>query len=261
VKILFDNVLKNATLTSTNGSVNYPPENLVHNFLRKIYRSNATEYDTITITLDDYKYINSFFVGYTDTVKIVLRLYQGATLLKTETLENVATTERITTDGSRRETTSGAIRIVSETFDYASVHWDTDYYVSSIQLDVYGGANIYVGGVGAGQAWTSRGPMSPWDEPFIDSTQVVTSPYGQTIRNEALPLNAYMWTFRDLTREQTNELQDIYRSKKLGALVWVDAFEENHDFKKPFYAFIADPFQIRKNGRRYDVLISLQEAG
>lgn len=261
MKILFKNVLKNATITSSEGSVNYPPENLVHNFLRKIYRSNAVEYDTVTITLDEYQYINSFFVGYTDSVKIVIRLYHGATLLKTETLEEPEGLDRITLAGDERETTSGAIRTVSTFFGYNAVHWSTDYYISSIQLDIYGGENIYVGGVGAGQSWGEKNPMSPWEETFTDATQVVSSPFGQTLHNEALPLNNYLWTFRDLTREQANQLQNIYREIKVGAPVWVDAFEDNHDFKKPFYGIIAEPMDVRKNGRRYNILISLREAG
>ena len=261
MKILFENVLKDSTVSSVDGSANYPATNLLSRFLRKIYRSTAANFDTITITLDEYKYISSFFIGYTDSVKIVLRLYNGATLLNTHTFEETDTDERITVSGETRETTSGAVRVVSENLSYTAAHFDSSYYVSHIELDVYGGTNIFIGGVGAGQAWEAAGPVATWDEPFIDSSVVTISPFGQVLQNEGRALSTYLWTFRELTRDQANALQDIYRSVKIGAMVWVDAFEDNHDFKKPFYATLAEPIETRKNGRRYDVLISLQEAG
>ena len=49
MKILFDNILEDSTLSATNESLNYPVANLGHPFLEKRFQSTTT---TSTITAD-----------------------------------------------------------------------------------------------------------------------------------------------------------------------------------------------------------------
>lgn len=261
MKILFDNVLIDATITADNASANYPVSNLVHPFLHKRYQKVNTTYDTITITLSAATTMNCFFVSYSNANKIVVRFYNASsTLLRTETFSGV-NNERYTTGGDLRVLTDGDIRIAQEAYgeDSDAVHFDS-IDVKTIEIDVYGDSSAYVGGIAAGEAEDFGDPMSPWEEPYIDNSIVADSLYGQTLQQQIEPLRAYTWMIRDLTRSETNDIRDIYYQYGYGARLWIDPFEDDHDFMRPFYGRLNAAPRITKNGRRYDVELQFREA-
>jgi len=261
MKILFDNVLINGTYSADNASANYPADNLVHAFLHKRYQHLAKVYDTVEITLPSTERINCFFLGYSNVGKIIVRFYDASSsLLLTKTLygeQNV----RYTTEGDRRETTGGDIRVTQDAFGDNSdaVHF-SDIYVKKIEIDVYGGAGGYLGGVAAGVSEDFGVPVSPWTEPYIDNSIVTSSLYGQTLQQQIDPLRSYTWMLRDLTRSEINYIREIYYKYGYGARIWIDPFESDHDFMKPFYGRLNAPPMITKNGRRYDIEWEFREA-
>jgi hypothetical protein len=236
MKILFDNVLLAATLAAGSASANYPVENLVHRFLKKRYQHTAAVFDTVTITLDSSTDINYFFAGYSNASQIVVRLYSSApALLKTDTITSIGD-------------------------DTKSIKYDQTYSVKTIEIDVYGGVGGYLGGVGAGVIEDFKNPLSPWEEPYQDNTKINSSDEGQTTRNKRRPLKLYSWVFKDLTRSECNEKREIYLNNSIGAIVWLDPFEDGGDFMQPLYAIIENPPLDTKNGRRYDQQWSFREA-
>jgi hypothetical protein len=60
MRILFDNVLDVATLTSLNAEDAYPVRNLISPFLRQIYQASGAT-DTITIALTEDVDIDAIF--------------------------------------------------------------------------------------------------------------------------------------------------------------------------------------------------------
>ena len=262
MKILFDNVLIDAAISTGDASANYPISNIVHAFLRKRYQSVGTDYDTIYITLASVTAINCFFVSYSNTTQIVVRFYNASsTLLRTDILYGAANNKRYTTDGNLRVLTDGDIRITQEASDEDSdaTHFDS-IDVKKIEIDVYGASGTYIGGIAAGEAEDFGDPMSPWEEPYIDNSIVTASPYGQTLQQQIDPLRSYSWMIRDLTRDETNEIRDIYYMYGYGARIWIDPFEDDHEFMLPFYSRLDAPPRIVKNGRRYDIEWQFREA-
>ena len=67
MKLLTDNKLRDATVSSSGASANYPARNLIDDFLRLRYQSNATS-DSVTFAFDSAVDIDSFFVGYVGNV-------------------------------------------------------------------------------------------------------------------------------------------------------------------------------------------------
>lgn len=236
MKILFNNVLLDATLSANNASPNYPVDNLIHRFLKKRYQHTAASFDTVTVTLDTSTDIDYFFAGYSNAPQIVVRLYDSTpTLLKTDTITNIG-------EGSK------------------SINYGQTYSVKTIEIDVYGGSGGYLGGIGAGEVEEFKDPLSPWEEPYQDNTKINSSDEGQTTRNKRRPLKLYSWSFRELTRIEANEKKDLYEDYSIGAIVWVDPFEDGGDYMQPIYAIIENPPLESKNGRRYDQQWSFREA-
>lgn len=236
MKILFNNEILEATLSANNASANYPVDNLVSRFLKKRYQHTAASFDTVTVTFDSSVDVNYFFLGYTNSTQIVVRLYSSApALLKTDTLTDIG-------EGT------------------TAVKYDQTYSVKTIEIDIYGGSGSYLGGVGAGVVENFRDPTSPWEEPFQDNTKVNSSDEGQTTRNKRRPLRVHTWLFRELTRDQANEKKDLYVDYGIGAIIWIDPFEDGGDYMEPLYAIIQDPPRETKNGRRYDQQWSFKEA-
>lgn len=235
MKILFDNVLLDATLSADAASANYPVENLIHQFLYKRYQHLDPSYDTVTITLDAETDINYFFAGYSNAPQVVVRIYSGAAaLLSTDTLTSIGT-------GTKR------------------IKYSQTYAVKTIEIDVYGGVGGYLGGVGAGVIEDFPDPLGDWSEPFEDNTTVTDSATGQSLRNRILPLKRYTWIFKDVERSVANDYKLLYNNYGIGAIIWIDPFEDVDDFLTPLYAKILAPPGTTKNGRRYDQEWSFRE--
>lgn len=236
MRILFENVLLDASLSAGSASDNYPVTNLIDRFLKKRYQHTAAVYDTVTITLSTSTDIDYFFAGYSNSSQIVVRLYNAAAaLLSTDTITSIGA-------GTK------------------SIDYGQTYSVKSIQIDVYGASGTYLGGVAAGVAETFVDPVASWSEPWEDNTSVSGSPVGQSLRNKRDALRLYTWNFRELTRAVANSYRLLYYTYGLGAIVWIDAFESAEDFIEPMYSILNSAPTAVKNGRRYDMEWSFKEA-
>ena len=236
MKILFDNLVIGSTLTSTNASNNYPPANLQDTSLIRRLQSSL-DWDSVTIQLDETGSISDVFWGYTSAAQIVLRFYDyEGVLLYTHTITNP-------------DSWIGheAFPVVSGV-DYVELYFDGD-------LDVY------LGGLGLGVAVTMPDPLASWRETPEDNSVVSESPHGQTNQDYIRPLRQLPFEFPAvMTREQTDTIEELVNGVGKGFPLWVDPFEDNHDFMKPIYAKITEAVPVTKDGRTYGFALSLKEA-
>jgi hypothetical protein len=237
MKILFENELLDYTsIVSLYASENYPVTNLLDQFLEKRYQYLTGAVDEITVVLPAEVDINSVFFSYTNATRIDFSLLD---------------------DGDVELASHSFTSITNRCHAY---HWTSTYGIKKIVVDVYPSTGAYLGGIAAGEVYSAKNPISPWNEPLVDNSVESSSPRGQGLQNYVEPLREYTWTFRDLTREQLNALREKYKAVGIGGKVWIDPFEGDPDFMEPFYAKISNVIETQKNGRRYDVTMTFSES-
>lgn len=262
MRILADNALDRATITATNESVNYPPENLVHDFLQARMQFVSGTDNTITITFDDPETVNCLFFAYHNLGYMNIKVYAEAVLLEetqvgvggliyTEDLEDTITFM----DGSDEYFIDG-IQVQSEAVYFASTYQN----VTSIVLEVFGPENSYIGGLGVGQYYQAPNPLSDHTEGHADNSVSTRSPYGQSAQTKIPPFDTGAYTFRGYIRSLWSAMRDLYMSLGAGAHVWVDFNEGNHDFKLPKYCTWDFLSESSKFGNYYQWEVRFTEA-
>jgi len=235
MKILFDNLVKTATLTTTYPNLNYPVTNLAHTFLRRRYQM-ASSPTTITVTLAAASSVNCFFYGYHNLTAITVRLYNaGDALLKTVT-------------------------IASPESGVGAEHFDTIALVTYAEIDISAAATGYLGGVGLGLTSELPRPIADFKEELVDNSIVSMSPEGQTQQIYVEPLGSDIYTIRDVTRDERAAIIALFLAVGIGAPLWIDAFYGNHSYKAPYYGHFVQTLNTKKNGRRFDFGIELRES-
>lgn len=236
MKILFDNLLDDATITSVNASPNYAVENLQDQFVEVRYQS-ALSSDTITITLNEISSINCIFYNYTNADTMEFKLYNSSdVLLYTKTISSVSD-------------------------DISGYYFTTVENVSYITLYITETTAPYLGSLGFGQAKEMKNLANQdWSEPITDNTVITTSPEGSVLQNYVQPLDGYTFTFRDYTREEINEIKTLIKSIGIGKGVFIDITEDNHSFINTLFAYLIATISPVRNGRRYDFTLQIREA-
>jgi hypothetical protein len=236
MKILWNNLLDDAELSSLNASLNYPVTNLQDSFLY-VRTQSSIDVDTVTIMFDEDASISDFFWGYTNATKFVLRLYNYENeLLYTETINDPDP-------------------------QWGSVGFDIVEDVDHAELDIIGDEiGTYLGGIGIGIAYVMPDPLSEWDETPIDNSDWSRSPAGQTLQNYTRPLRREPRKFADVSHAIKEEIMALYYEVGTGAALWFDFTELDHDYKKPLYGIIANIINPQKNGRMWEFDIVAEEA-
>jgi len=234
VKVIFDNIVLDSTLSSLNASLNYPVENLQDSILKKRYQSVVTS-DTITIDFSETLTVSSFWYVYTNATYLQLRLYVGSdSLVFTLTINNPES--------------------------YIDAHYFSAVDADYAELDIIGPENVYLGVIALDDPVEFPDPENVWTEGYQDNSSVNENDDGNTLQDYIKPLKINNWKFRDVTRYDSNYYKDLYELTGIGKIIWVDAFEDNHDFLKPLYCKMTAPLQPTKNGRRYNFELNIKEA-
>jgi len=234
VKILFDNLVKEATLLTTGPNLNYPVTNLAHTFLQRRYQT-ASIPATITVTFAAPSSVNCFFYGYHNLTALVVRLYDAGGLKKTVT-------------------------IASPESDAGAEHFDEEKLILSVQVDITAAATGYLGGIGLGMCELFPRPVANFEEGLIDNSVISVSAAGQTQQIYVEPLESDIYTIRDVTRSERATIVALFRSVGIGAPLWIDAFYDDHSYKAPYYGRFVQTIDTKKNGRRFDFGIELRES-
>jgi len=236
MKILFHNLIDDATLTGEHTSFNYPPENWQSTSIYKRVQSSL-HYDTVTIVFENYDAtISDFWYAFTNATLIIIRLYD---------YENGLIYEH---------------RIDEPEEDIGHIWFTPIEDVDSMEIYYEGPLGVYLGGIGVGQAYVMPDPEAAWAETDEDNSIVSESPYGQTNQDYVRPLRSYPFRFPDLSRNEMNEMQELIRRVGRGRPLWIDPFDLNHDFMKPLYGKITNALKADKNGRTYYFTLEIKEA-
>jgi hypothetical protein len=236
MKLLYDGLIADSTLSSLYPSPSYPVANLRHTFLKKRYQS-ARDVDEIVIMFEDPATVSSIFWGLTNALEVTVELYNaGDALLHSKIWEypesDIVYSEHFT-----------AIPNVA-------------YAVISLVGESIG---VWIGGADFGVPSTYPDPLASWPEEFEDNSVTVESPNGQTSFDRASPLRKYKWDFAGLSREQVSILQMAFSGYGKGRPLFIDAFEENHTFMLPMWGKLVDAPPANKNERYYDYSITVKE--
>lgn len=211
MKILFNNEVKNATITSLTPNSNYSAPNLASQFLRLKYKSLGIS-DTITIQFPNEVSASGFFYGYSNAIGMVVKLYSSASVLL-ETL------------------------IVDCTNSSGSAFFNQLDNVRWITIDATSLAteDLYIGGIAFGVAVDFPKPTATFDISLGDNSGKSTSGEGQVSYRYIEPLKKYSLTFEKVMRIPTfHDIVGYFESVGSGH-IWIDITEENHSVYKPMY--------------------------
>ena len=235
MRILFDNEALVASITSYYESENYPASNIIHPFLMKRYQATA-DTDTITLTFDTEFSASCIFYGFTNATSIIVKFY--------DVLDNLLYTETIS-DPQQRDSA------------YFTQVDDISYIEIEITTDMIA---AYLGGFAVGIEFALPDPVADWSDNPIDNSDISDSPGGQTLVNKFDPLDAHIFNFRDIIRDTAIAIRDAGKEVGTGGHIWVDAFEEDHNFMSPMYATLRGMIALTKDGRNYNLSIPIQES-
>jgi len=235
VKVLFDNKVKDATITALAPDANYPASNLAHIFAKVKYKGVGFS-DTITCLFEDDRSVDSFWYTYTNATAMEVRLYSSASVLL----------DTITVDCS---------------YDSGAEYFTQIDGVRWIEIDVSCGvsSDIYLGSVALGLAYSHPLPVAVFDRAIKDNSGKSESLDGQTAVHYIKPLTAYQLRFAGVLREDYHETISKYESSGRSH-IWLDITEEAHDIYKPMYCTSEIGSNITSSGHRIAFEINYTEA-
>lgn len=248
MKILFENLLSTATISSTNALANYPVQNLYHPFLRKRWQASGGE-NTITIVFNEPKVCNCFYFSWTNS-GLTIKLYSNGTIVhefngsKTAYHFDPVVITRV------EIVALSVIPIATENGNIIA----TDLFAEIVSSGEFG---TFIGGIGIGNEYSLPPPMSFWSESFDDRSIVSESDNGQVLYEYIEPLRQYDFTIELLNRTDTRQLQYQYLAYGQGKPVWID-FET--DELQPMYCRLTGTIETDKNKRQYKTKIKIKEA-
>ncbi len=226
MRVLFDNLVVGATITTDEPNDNYPVTNLAHPFLRRKYQSVATP-ATITVTFADDSTVDCLFYGWHNLTSLIMRLYSSGDVL----LDTITVSSPESGIGSEFFTAVASVA-------YAKVE--------------IAGTIPYLGGLGIGQHYELPRPLADFEEGLEDRGTVVVSGAGQAQQLYVEPLKVRTYTIAGMDRDTREEIDALMSAAGVGRPLWLDAFHLDHDYEPPMYCRLAREWATAKNGKWFD---------
>jgi hypothetical protein len=223
MRILYDNLIADATLSATNEDPAFPIDNITNRSLLRVFRATGT-LSTVTITITPAT-LSSIFVQYTNAEAITVRWYRSSVLLG--------------------ETNAMTVHFTPVEVDEITIAMSRDTGI------------LYLGGVGIGETYIMPPPDSQWTENFDDRSLIAESDGGQVIQEYIEPLRSYGWQWTTGNRDNAREWLENYRTTGVGYLVYLDP--ETDDLM-PIYGRLTAPLVFQKRRNIYQVSMSIKEA-
>ena len=208
MRILFNNLLYNSTLSADTVNANYPLSNLKSDHLKKIYQATTTS-AVITITIGAASQVNSCYIGFTNATSAVLALYNSSDVL---------------------------LRTVSLNVSRGGGIFTTTQNVSYAKLTLAGSNTIYLGTIGIGYAYKMPDPNNDIVLKPIDNSDREYSTDGQLYINRADILHQIDATYSFESIDTYNEIIALWEDLQHPA--WVDPYEENTGSINPMFCDI-----------------------
>ncbi len=239
MRALLTNSIERATVTSLNGSLNYPASSIYDQFKRRKFKS-LFDTDTMTIDLVETSNMNSFFLAFHNVASGSVTFFDDALSPVGDAID-----------------LAGALDIHTAYFDTISVRRIV------VNMDT-GDANLklFVGEIGAG-VYTQFPDLilAGYDFAIDDGTTIQSSQGGQTSRNKGVSLRARDFTWPALTKIQFDAINASLLTHGIGKTAFWDLFEDNRDFDPPMWAFVAKPREATQtNENQFNLKLSLSEA-
>lgn len=234
MRIIGDNRLNAAQLSSTNENLNYPLTNVIHEYLTKVYRSSINE-DDITIEFNQDESIDCVVIGYHNLADITVKMYNIVdTLLDTQVLD------------------------VTDTMHYFTQVDDVAYIVLEIDSDA---AYCEIGSVWAGLKISMPSASFAFKETIGDRSAYSKTEGGQISGRKIAKLKGYNFSipYASITEIRAIEIiiQDLQKVKNF----WFDLFEDSHDTYEPIFCNITQISQATKlRGLAYNFTFSVEES-
>lgn len=236
MKLLFDGLIGSSTLSSQYPSNSYPLSNLQDSFLTRRYQSSR-DIDVVMMLFAAPSDVDCFFWGYTNAIQIVFSLYDYENaLLYSQTIDNPY---------------SGVDSIYFDTVE------DASYALISLSYDSIG---VFIGGCDCGPVYEFPDPLENFENGFSDATIWNKSPNGQTSFDRAEPLRAHTFEFKGIDLSWMQEIENKYINYGIGRPLFIDPFNQNHDFMMPIWATIQRPLGNKKNGVNRETILEIEES-
>lgn len=237
MKLLFNGLLENSTLSSQYPSNSYPLSNLQDSFMTRRYQSSR-DTDIIMMTFESESDVDCFFWGYTNAIQIIFGLYDYENaLLYQQTIDNPE------------------VGVDSIYFDMVE---DASYALITISYDSIG---VYLGRCDCGLVSVYPDPLQDFEEDFSDATVSNKSPNGQTSFDRAEPLRSPRFEFKGIGHDEMEAIKTDYINFGIGRPLFIDPFDKNHDFMMPYYGTIQRPLGSKKNGVNREFILETEESG
>jgi hypothetical protein len=236
MKLLFNGLIENSTLSSQYPSNSYPLSNLQDSFLTRRYQSSRDS-DVIMIAFESESDVDCFFWGYTNAIQIIFGLYDYEnTLLYQQVIDNPY---------------AGVDSIYFDTVE------DASYALVTLSYDSLG---VYIGRCDCGIASVYPDPLEDYELDFSDATISNKSPNGQTSFDRAEPLEILLFEFKGIDPDVMDGIISDYIYYGIGRPLFIDPFDLNHDFMMPKYGTMQRPLGYKKNGINREFTLEIEES-
>ena len=237
MKILTDNKLRGANISSSNGEPNYPAQNLIDDFLHLRYQANAATTDII-IKLSEPASFDCFYLGYVGNVS------------------------SITVDFYSEGDVENSILLYWNDYfgaQFASRSFTKLNDIDEIKISIIGTSPIYIGGVAGGALVDMPPAVAAWRDDYTDNSIVTRSAYGQVQQNYIEPYKVFGFTFEEVSFAKFYEIKNSLRALGAGGGAWVTFFEDSEDEFPPGYYTISFNDPVR-NKNVYSFNLTFTEA-
>lgn len=231
MRVLYTNLVENATLAATNENANYPIENVYDQFLTRKYKATAST-STVTITWASDQTINCFAVAYHNISSV------------TYTFKNAAAA---TLD-------SGTLTGGSDIFDGDVIYLSSALTtVRTLTLAFTGSADpFYIGYIGAG-VYVQMPGFSPGIRfGYADQGEVNKSRGGQLIGSQYTMLRNCNVSFISSIQSEADTVLTFWRTVTRVKPFVFDLYEENRDSEMdyPFFCSVEEFRDFSKEDTR-----------
>ena len=267
MKILFNDLIHDATISSLNGSESYSVQNLASRYLRKRYQATGNS-DTITLTYASDVTIDSLFWGYTNLTTMLVKFYNSDDeLIELVYFENgnvghyYGYPDQNLYGYGEGDYYGYYDRLSDHVYDPVSWHFPEAVTFRYVEFEIVSTESpLILGAIGLGISETMPNPLEEWPESWDDRSKVSYSEAGQSQAQYVEPMRVYDFDFDGISRERMNELREVYKTYGIGAIIWFDPTEANHEFITPMYAVLDSWGDNKKRGKSYGYSLTIKEA-
>lgn len=269
MKILWDNYLKDSTITADYEDTQYPLSNLYHKFLEKVYKPGNLS-ATITIEMPENRTISAIALGFTNLESVdspIIMLDQSAT----DTIQ----LDQTATDTINLRIAEG-LDFELQNFSGATLYTgdaEMDYDTNTTYFDPITcrriilkltslSPDIYVGGISAGDPLEFEyHQVNPRFSTEPSGTLSKTTG-GQVLGKNYAQLRSWDAVIDSMGNDKRKEVLEMVNSIGAIGTVYADIYDLNHDEEEPMYATFTNVATLRREStdQTYTMGIAVQEA-